>query len=566
MYWAEEIVRYAIIWCVLLGSSTLIRKHGHIAISYFKDRLKPQQKSIVEMASDLLALTFALVLAYAGWQMVASAWSGHVVSDSRLQTPMWIPYLIMPLSGLLMAMRFAQRLAQRKLPPGWWRQPLTYVVGAVVALMVYHFFTSANAILTLLLALALFLLMGMPVAFAMGLAALGVAYGFDIVGLSGVASKLFWGINKFDLLAIPFFIVAGEILAKSRLGIYLLELASTFVRRIHGGLGIAIIIASILFAAMSGSSVANAAALGLIAFPMLAEKGYPKTFTAGLLAAGGTLAIIIPPSTILVLYGSVAGQSITDLFIAGILPGILVGFALILYVYVVAKKNGYGRDERPFSWPEAWASLKKSLWALLMPIIVLGSIYTGITTPTEAAAVASVYAILACVVLYRDVKVRDLIHIFKEAADLTSMIYAVVMTAALFGFVVTMEQLPQKLLDLTMSAGITAWEFLIIVNLVIFGMGFFLGPAPIVVMMVPILLPIAVQLGVDPIHLGILMTINMELAFLTPPVGTNLYVLSGVSKLPVADVVRGVTPFVVIMLISLFVITFIPDLSLALLR
>jgi len=408
--------------------------------------------------------------------------------------------------------------------------------------------------------------MGLPVAFAMGLAALGVAWGFDIVGLSGVASKLFWGINKFDLLAIPFFVVAGEILAKSKLGIYLLELASTFVRRFHGGLGIAIVISSIIFAAMSGSSVANAAALGLIAFPLLVEKGYPKTFTAGLLAAGGTLAIIIPPSTILVLYGSVAGQAITNLFIAGLLPGLAVGLALILYVYVVAKKNGYGRDERPFSWAEVWGSLKKSFWALLMPVIVLGSIYTGITTPTEAAAVASVYAVVACVLLYRDVKVRDLIPVFKESVDLTAMIYMVVMTAALFGFVVTMEQLPQKLMDLTLNAGITGWQFLIIVNLIIFGMGFFLGPAPIVVMMVPILLPIATQLGIDPIHLGILMTINMELAFLPPPVGTNLYVLSGVSKLPVAEVVRGVAPFVVIMLIALFVITFLPELSLALLR
>lgn len=564
LYWAEEIVRYLIIWSMFLGYSMIVKTDGHIAITYFIDKLSPQKRILVGQFTNLMSLIYSVFLLYTGWLLTNEAFIAQNISDSRLETPMWIPYLILPIGGLLLSIKWVTKMISSKLPSGWYKESFTYILALIGIGLAVFAFNSSSPLTIMLVGMAVLLLLGMPVAFTMGLMGMLVPMVFDLVGFSTLASKQFWSINTFSLLAIPFFILAGGIIAKTSIGTHLIELASALLKRFTGGMGIAVMLAAMVFAAMSGSSVANAAALGMISIPMLEKAGYPRKFSAGILGAGGTLAIIIPPSTILVLYGAVAGASISDLFIAGIVPGVLIGLVLCGYIYFRSAKDKYdgGDKDASISLGEVATKLRKAIWALLMPVIVLGAIYTGITTATEAAVIASVYAILVSMFIYRDVKLNDLKAIIKQSVELTAMIYGIVMTSALFGFIITMERLPQKLLEAVISANIGPWGFLILLNIIVFVLGFFLGPAAIVVMVVPIIVPIANTLGIDLVHLGILMTINMELAFITPPVGTNLYVLASIAKLPVGDVVKGTMPFIIILFIALFLITFIPGISL----
>lgn len=546
----------------------IVKTDGHIAISFFVDKLNDRRKTIVQQFNNICCLLYSVFLLFSGVLLVNEAYVAKNISDSRMETPMWIPYLILGIGGLLLTIRWVEKIATTKMPAGWLTDGFTYVMVATGIALAALILNVSSPLLILLVGMVILLLAGMPVAFTMGFLGMAVIASFDLVGYSTMASKQFWSINTFSLLAIPFFIFAGGIISKTAIGIHLIDLCCYLLRKVTGGVGIAVMLVSIIFAAMSGSSVANAAALGMICVPMLEKAGYPRPFSSGILGAGGTLAIIIPPSTILVLYGAVAGASVSELFIAGTVPGVALGLILCAYIFYRSKKSNYGAAQKDaeFSWGEAWSKFKKSSWALVMPIIVLGSIYAGITTPTEAAVIASIYAIFVSMFVYKDVKFKDIIAIVKDSVELSAMIYTIVMTSALFGFIITIEQVPQQLLEMVLNANISAIGFLMIINLVVFIMGFFLGPAAIIVMMVPIIVPIAKTLGIDLVHLGILMTINMELAFLTPPVGTNLYVLSRIAKIPVNKVVEGVMPFIGILIAALILITFVPEISLFLIR
>jgi C4-dicarboxylate transporter DctM subunit len=382
----------------------------------------------------------------------------------------------------------------------------------------------------------------------------------------GISNKFFWSINKFSLMPLPFFILSGNMMAKGKLGEYLLNFANSFLKRIRGGMGIAVIGSATIFGAISGASAASAAAIGAMALPILEKEKYPKSFGAGLIAAGGTLAIIIPPSGILVLYGAIAGESTTDLFLAGIVPGLVIAAILSVYTFIVSSVKNYGTIASKFDFREIGQSFKKAIGALLLPVGILVPIYTGIATPTEVAAVSCLYALILCIFVYRDVTWKQMIDIVIDSAVVTAMIFFITMTASLFAFIISYEQLPGLIFKAIIAANINWWQFLMILNLVIFIMGFFLGPNAILLISIPIVLPVCKALGIDPIHLGILLTVNIELAFLTPPVGMNLYVLAKISKLPLTEVIRGVVPFVGILIICLIFLTFFPAISTFLVR
>jgi C4-dicarboxylate transporter DctM subunit len=322
--------------------------------------------------------------------------------------------------------------------------------------------------------------------------------------------------------------------------------------------------AAVVFSAISGVSAALAATLGIIAIPWMMEKGYPKRFCMGLIGAGGTLDILIPPSSILILYGAVSGESISDLYIAGFFPGFLLGAAISVEVWLICKYKKYGHsgeDDR-FSWKEVAQKTKASFWALLMPFIVMGGIYSGIFTVTEASVISVFYAAIICFAVYRNIGFKELVSILNDSVVLTSMIYFIIMTATLFGFLVTMEQLADRLLAIMTAVDMKPWMFLAIINISVFIMGMFLTPGSIILITLPIVYPILQKLGISGIHFGILMTINMELAFLTPPVGMHLFVMSAVCKEPVTEVVKGVLPFLILLLAGLFVVTYFPWVSL----
>jgi len=563
VFWAEEIVRYLVIWSNFIGSSIIVKSDEHVSVTFFIDKLSEPRRAVIDLATSVMSAFYSIFLLVTGVSLVSDAFLNNAMSDTRLETPMFIPYIIMPLTGLLITGRYIQRALKTKLPAGWYKDGFTYVVLACVAALLVFIALSSSPIAIMLFGMFLLMFMGMPIGFAMGLIGSLVLYLFDIVSWSAIASKQFWATNSFTMLAIPFFIFAGSIIAKTPMGKHIVEFVVYLFKKVRGGVGIAVMVASIIFASMSGSSVATAATLGMVCIPMLRKAGYPDTLSSGMLGAGGTLAVIVPPSGILVLYGAISGASIANLFVAGTFPGIALCAILCIYVYIRARRGNFGAEGRkePFVLREAFTLFRRALPALLIPLIIMGTIYSGLTTPTEAAVVASVYAIVVSFFVYR-VKVRDVYEVLKKTVQMSAMIYFIIMSSALFGFIISMERIPQMLLGLVTGSSIGAIAFLMIMNLLIPVLGFFLGPAAILVMIVPIILPITNQLGISPIHLGIVLALNMEMDFIMPPLGTNLYVLAGAAKVKVGTVIKGVLPFIAIMIGALLLITVFPQISL----
>lgn len=565
--WSDEVSVYAIVWCTFFGISSLIKADENVRMDLFFQRLSEKRKDILQFYHTFLGLAFLLVVVWGGYLLVRNAHSTHITSESHLKIPMYVPYLVMPLGGLLLSLRMFERLVLlggRLKGQRIWADPTAYVLLLFSAVLAYILSLHIDITVALILLLVVMLFLGMPIAFGMGIASLACLLFFRMIKIDGIAPKMFWSVNKFALIAIPYFIVSGNLMMKGGLAKPLLELGYALLKKVDGGLAIAVMFAAVIFSAISGVSAALAATLGVIAIPWMVEKGYPKRFCMGLIGAGGTLDILIPPSSILILYGAVSGESVSDLYIAGFLPGFILGAAMSIEVWLICKYKGYGRpaEEDRFSWKEVAQKTRSSIWALLMPFLIMGGIYTGIFTVTEAAVVAVFYAVLICFAVYRNIGLRELIIIFKDSIVLTSIIYFIIMAATLFGFLVTMEQLSDRLLAMMAAVEIKPWMFLAIINISVFIMGMFLTPGSIILIVLPIVYPILQQLGISGVHFGILMTINMELAFLTPPVGMHLFVMSAVCKEPITEVIRGVLPFLILLLIGLFVITYIPSVSL----
>lgn len=565
--WSDEISVYAVIWAVFFGISALIKVDDHVRVDLLIGRLSPKRQNILHFYHGLLGLAFVAIVAVGGYLLVQRAYQTGITSESYLKFKMYIPYLIMPMGGLLLVFRMIERLVMLTKAlrgQGAWKDPVVYGLVALSLVLVYMLMTKMDITVALLVMLVVMLCLGMPIAFGMGIASLSCLFFFNMIELDGIAPKMFWSINKSVLIAIPYFIIGGNLMMKGGLARPLLELGNALLKRVDGGLAIAVMFAAVIFSAISGVSAALAATLGLIAIPWMMEKGYPKRFCMGLIGAGGTLDILIPPSSVLILYGAVAGESVSDLYIAGFLPGFILGGAIAVQVWLICKRKGYGRplpgDE--FSWKEVGQKTKSSFWALLMPCIIMGGIYSGIFTVTEAAVVSVFYAAVICFGVYRNVGFKEVITILNDSVVLTSMIYFIIMASTLFGFLVTMEQLSDRLLAMMMSIDIKPWMFLAIINIVVFIMGMFLSPGSIILILVPIVYPMLKQLGISGIHFGILLTINMEIAFLTPPVGMNLFVMSSVCKEPVTEVMKGALPFLILLIVGLFVITYIPWVSL----
>ncbi len=567
--WSDEIAVYGIIWAVFFGISSLIKTDEHVRVDLFIRKLSPKRQNIIHLYHALLCLAFVIVVAWGGYLMVKKAYLTGITSESHLKFKMYLPFLIMPIGGILLIIRIIERifiLAKRLKGEEAWKDPLIALLIGLSLVLIYILTTKVEVTIALVLILLIMLFLGMPIAFSLGIASLSCLLFFNMIKLDGIAPKMFWSVNKFVLIAIPYFIVAGNLMMKGGLARPLLELGYALLKKIDGGLAIAVMFAAVIFSCISGVSAALAATLGIIAIPWMIEKGYPKRFCMGLIGAGGTLDILIPPSTILILYGAVSGESVSSLYIAGFLPGFILGAAISIEIWLICKFKGYGKasSEERFSIKEVIQKTKDSFWALIMPVLIMGGIYSGVFTVTEAAVVSVFYAALVCFGIYKNVGFKEIISILNDSVVLSSMIYFIIMTATLFGFLVTMEQLSDRLLSLISSAQIKPWQFLAIMNIAIFIMGMFLSPGSIILIVLPLVYPILQQLGISGIHFGILMTINMELAFLTPPVGMHLFVMSAVCKEPVSEVVKAVMPFLIILFIGLFFITYLPSISLLL--
>ena len=417
-----------------------------------------------------------------------------------------------------------------------------------------------NAAIIFLILTAL-MVTGMPVSIALGLTVLSFLFGFTDVPLESVALKLFTGIEKFEIMAIPFFILAGNFLTHGGVARRMINFATAMVGHWYGGLGLGGVVACALFAAVSGSSPATVVAIGSILLPAMAKAGFPKRFGAGVIATSGALGILIPPSIVMVMYAVATNTSVGALFMAGVVPGLLLAMVLGGVTWWRARKNNYPRLPKA-SWGERWVAFRKSFWGLFLIVVVMGGIYSGIFTPTEAAAMSAVYAFIVAVFVYKDMGLKDVSRVLLSSANMSAMLLYIITNAALFSFIMTNENIPQAMADWMLGNGLGVISFLLAVNVILLLAGNFMEPSSIMLIFAPILFPIAMQLGIDPIHLGILMVVNMEVGMCHPPVGLNLYVASGITKMGITELTVAVWPWLLSMLGCLVLVTYWPNLSL----
>jgi len=405
------------------------------------------------------------------------------------------------------------------------------------------------------------LVIGSPIAIALGASTFVTLIAFTPISPIEISSMLFEKIDSYSLMAIPMFILAGSLLSKGSSAKRIIDFAQSIVGHLPGGLPIAAIFASIIFAAVSGSSPATVVAIGSIMFGAITEAGYPQKYAVGTIATAGSLGILIPPSIVLIVFGVTAEVSIGKLFMAGVVPGIMLGSMLMGVTYIGAKRLGFKRtDPKPFA--ERMAKMKDASWGLMTIVFVIGGIYGGIFTPTEAAAVAAVWAFFVSMVIYKDIAWKDIYKIFLESAKTSAMIMFIIANAMLFAHFLTLENVPQSIAQALVDNNVGVISFLIFVNIILIIAGAFMEPSAIIMIMVPLLLPVAMKLGINPIHFGIMITINMELGMVSPPVGLNLFVTSSLTGIPMKDVVVATLPWTATMFIGLMLVTYIPQISL----
>jgi len=432
----------------------------------------------------------------------------------------------------------------------------------------------------LFISLFVLLMIGTPIAISLGLASLSTILFFSGDDLGSLAAKLFGTMHHYTLMAIPFFILSSAFLSTGGVARRLIRFATNCVGHFHGGLAMASVLACMLFAAVSGSSPATVVAIGSIVIAGMMRAGYSQDFAAGVIANAGTLGILIPPSIVMVVYAAATEVSVGRMFLAGVIPGLLAGTMLMTAIYIAARVKGLPRLPFPTR-SEFTTSFTDAIWGLMLIVIILGGIYGGVFTPTEAAAVAAVYAYIIAIFVYRDigplkkgeprttmlktvtgmVAHKDVVETMVDGARVTIMLLFIIANAMLFAHVLTTERIPQAITEVIIAAGFEPWSFLIVVNILLLLAGNFMEPSAILLIMAPILFPIAMELGIDPIHLGIIMVVNMEIGMITPPVGLNLFVTAGITGMSLMRVVKAALPWLMILLVFLIIVTYVPFVS-----
>lgn len=416
----------------------------------------------------------------------------------------------------------------------------------------------------LFIALVVTLVLNTPVGIAIGVSSLCAILADGRISSLYIVQQLVTSADSFPLMAIPLFILAGELMGAGGVSKRLLNVCNVFLGRFTGGLATVTIVLCMFFAAVSGSGPATVAAIGSMVIPTMLDKGYSKSFTLALIATAGSIGVIIPPSIPMVIYGVSTSTSISSLFMAGFLPGILIGFSLIVISYLYCKKQGWKGDERKYTAKEKLAAIWDAKWALLNPIIILGGIYAGIFTPTEAAAVAAVYAFICGAFIYREFNIKEMFATIGNACNTTGTTMVIIGCATAFTKILTIEKIPGAITNGIINFTDNKILILLLINVLLLIVGCFMDTTPAMMVLAPILLPIAAQFGVDPIHFGIVMVVNLAIGFITPPLGINLFVASRVGRSDLETVCFGIIKFILVMVVDLLLITFIPAISMTL--
>lgn len=416
----------------------------------------------------------------------------------------------------------------------------------------------------LFVTLIAFLLLSVPIGVSLGLSSLAVIVTENPISMETFVQSMLQGLNSFPLMAVPLFTFAGEVMGKGGISRRLINVASVFFGRFTGGLGIVTIITSLFFAAIAGTGSAAVAAIGLIMIPTMVNKGYDKGYASALVATAGTVGVIIPPSVCMVVYAVAAGASISGLFMAGIMPGILIGVGLIIYSVIYSKKHGYKGDDKRYTFKEAGKIILNALPGLMIPVIILGGIYGGVFTPTEAAAIAGIYGVVIGIFVYKEIKVGDLLHLAFRSVLMSAPVLLIIGISTGFGRILTIAQVPSAIAEMILGITDSKILVLLLINVLLLIVGTFMETNAAIIILTPILLPIVTMLGVDPIHFGIIVVMNLSIGFITPPLGANLFMACQVGEISFDELVKKIWPWILVMLILLMLITYVPDISMLL--
>ncbi|MCF4113170.1 MULTISPECIES: TRAP transporter large permease [Dethiosulfovibrio] len=399
-----------------------------------------------------------------------------------------------------------------------------------------------------------------PIAVSIGLSSLAAVLFSGAIPPVVVVQKMITATDSFPLMAVPFFLLAGSLMEYGGISRRLVDLANSFVGRYSGGLAFVAIVSSMFFGAISGAAVPTVAAIGSILIPAMVRKGYDKSFATAVEASAGTLGVMIPPSIPMIIYGTLTGVSIGALFMGGILPGVLVGFSLMFVAWRISRKRGYRGDARSTR-TQRWTAFKEAIPALMMPIIILGGIYGGVFTPTEAAVIAVVYGFMVGTFVYKTLGFRDIRKTLVSSAVGTSVVMFIIATCSVFSWILTAEQIPQLVADAILSISDNPIVILTLVNLLLLFIGTFMETVAAIIILVPVLLPIVTQIGVDPLHFGIVMVVNLAVGMVTPPLGVCLFVGCGISGIKLEQITRAILPFILIMILDILILAYVPVIS-----
>jgi C4-dicarboxylate transporter, DctM subunit len=597
--WAQELCIYMFIWMAKFGAAYGVRTGIHVGVDVLVNMLPAGSRRRVILFAILCGAFFTAVIALFGVGFVRQMYATDQVSPD-LEVPMWIVYLAIPLGSGLMSFRFLQ--------VAWsfyWTNQLphhdeTHVEGVEtdastalhpkpietkeargfsplgIALILLPIMIVAicvadktgvialqpalRAIIVFALLIAL-MITGTPVSIALGLTVLIFLFTLTHVPIEAVSMKLFTGIQSFEIMAIPFFILAGNFLTHGGVARRMIDFAVSLVGHLRGGLGIAGIVACAMFALVCGSSVATVAAIGAIVLPEMVRHGYPMKFGAAIITVAGSLGILMLPSIPKIIYAVATNTSIGALFVAGLLPGSLVTSMLCVVTWFLAKRRNYPLIKRA-PWAETVRTFRASIWGIMLVVIIIGGIYSGLFTATEAAAMAAVYSFIISVFVYKALRFRDIPRVLLRSANTSAMLLYIITNAVLFSFVLTNENIPSAIADWILDQNLGWVGFLLVVNILLLLAGNFMDPSSIILIMAPILAPAARKLGIDPVHFGIVIDVNMEVGLCHPPVGLNLYVASMISRMRITELAVAVWPWLLTMLAFLIIVTYWPDLTL----
>ncbi len=560
--WTEELARFIFIWITYLAAAVAIKKRENIRVDFFYDRLPKNWKGVFWIVNNLCFLVLGVVVVIMGTDLVMFQIRYPQIAPA-LQIPYYIPYMILPIGFSLICIRLVQDTWREAKQTG----PKGTIMGFVIIAAIFApvlMGVPLSPTFILFGYFLLFLLIGVPIGISLGLASLVTLMGSGTLPVDYVAQVSFTSIDSFPIMAIPFFIAAGIFMGSGGLSTRLLNLADELLGPLPGGMALAAIATCMFFSAISGSGPATVAAIGSLTIPAMIERGYDKYFACAIVAAAGAIGVMIPPSNPFVIYGVAAQSSIGKLFIAGILPGVLTGLVLMTFSYFHCKKRGWMGEQRERSLKSITTAFWDAKLALMVPIIVLGGIYSGLMTPTEAAAVAALYGLIVGVFVYKELNKNNIVSAFIQVSSTSAIVIVLMAMATIFGYVMTVEQIPGKIANFILSMTESKILILLLINLLLLFIGTFLEALAAIVILVPILLPIVIKVGVDPIHFGIIMVVNLAIGFVTPPVGVNLFVASSVVKVKLEEVSKQVLPILALMILVLMAVTYIPQLSLIL--